>query len=95
MHVKSASEWVNSLLKKGHWAVSGIAWGGLFAIVITIVYLSWISLQPLYTDALVSSTTAIAFLFIPFYAVATGAVGGLAGVVLLYINRKLTGIPTN
>ncbi len=40
-----------------------------------ILWGSWVSLRPLYTDEHVSSTTAIAFIFIPMFAVATGALG--------------------
>lgn len=49
--------------------------GGLIGILAMILWGSWISLRPLYTDEHVSSTTAIAFIFIPIYAVPAGAVG--------------------
>lgn len=79
-------------IKKDRWSVTGIAWGGLLAIVLTITYLSWVSLEPLYTDAHASSTTALAFLVIPFFAVATGAIGSLAGAMLIYIKRTVAGV---
>ena len=49
--------------------------GGLLGILAMIVWGSWMALRPFYTDEHVSSTTAIAFVIIPIYAVGTGAVG--------------------
>jgi len=49
--------------------------GGLIGILAMIIWGSWMALRPLYTDEHVSSTTALAFLFIPIYAVPTGAIG--------------------
>ena len=49
--------------------------GGLVGIVTIILWGLWMAQRPLYTDEHVSSTTAIAFLFIPVYAVPAGAVG--------------------
>jgi len=49
--------------------------GGLIGILAMILWGSWMAQRPYYTDEHVSSTTAISFLFIPVYAVATGAIG--------------------
>lgn len=57
--------------------------GGLIGILAMIVWGSWMAQRPYYTDEHVSSTTAIAFLFIPMYAVPTGAVGAIL-LALLY-----------
>jgi hypothetical protein len=57
----------------------GIAWGGLFGIVAMILYESASALLPFYTKEHVSSTTALAFLVIPFFAIVTGIIGGLIG----------------
>lgn len=51
--------------------------GGLIGILAMILWGSWMSLRPYYTDEHVSSTTAIAFVFIPMYAVPTGATGAI------------------
>jgi hypothetical protein len=49
--------------------------GGLAGILGMILWGLWMAQRPYYIDEHVSSTTAIAFLFIPFYAVATGLLG--------------------
>lgn len=51
--------------------------GGLVGILAMIIWGSWMAQRPYYTDEHVSSTTAITFLFIPMYAVATGAIGAI------------------
>jgi hypothetical protein len=51
--------------------------GGLVGVLAMVVWGSWMALLPLYTGAHVSSTTAISFLFIPVYAVPTGAIAAL------------------
>ena len=58
-----------------------VFYGGLVGILTIIIWGSWESLRPIYTDEHVSSTTAIAFLFIPIYAVP----GGLVGAVLFSV----------
>ena len=55
--------------------VSSVFAGGLTGILGMILWGSWLSLRPLYTDEHVSSTTAIAFIFIPTFAVPAGALG--------------------
>ena len=57
--------------------------GGLIGIVAIIVWGSWTAQCPYYTDEHISSTTAIAFLFIPIYAVPAGGLGA-ALLALLY-----------
>lgn len=49
--------------------------GGLIGILAIILWGSWMAQRPYYTEEHVSSTTAIAFLFIPIYAVPAGAIG--------------------
>ena len=49
--------------------------GGLIGIVAMILWGSWVTLKPFYTEVRISSTTALAFLWIPYYAVMSGAVG--------------------
>ena len=51
--------------------------GGLIGILAMILWGSWMAQRPYYTDEHVSSTTAIAFLFIPFFAVPIGAIGAM------------------
>ena len=72
-------------VKKKRKAAAGIAWGGLLGIALMIASSLWAALMPLYTGEHASSTTAIAFLFIPFFAVVTGAMGSLAGVAVVYV----------
>jgi len=66
--------------------------GGLIGILAMILWGSWIAQRPLYSDEHASSTTAIAFLFIPTYAGATGAPGAsiFTGIysAVRYISRK-------
>jgi len=56
--------------------------GGLIGVLAMILWGSWMAQRPYYTDEHVSSTTAIAFLFIPIFAVPTGAVGAVLLAVL-------------
>lgn len=51
--------------------------GGLTGILAMILWGSWMAQLPYYTDEHVSSTTALAFLFIPIYAVPTGGIGAV------------------
>lgn len=67
---------------------SAIAWGGLCGIVVIIVWGSWSAMHAYYTDAQISSTTAIAFLFIPFYAIVGGLIGGLLAALGCYTVGK-------
>ena len=83
---------VKSLFKKEQRALSGIAWGGLFGVVFAIVCGSWMAQHAYYTDEHVSSTTAIAFIFIPLYAVVTGIIGGILGGIVNYATTKLHNI---
>jgi len=66
--------------------------GGLIGILAIILWGSWMALRPFYTDEHVSSTTALSFIFIPFYAVPAGAVGAVffAGLYtpIRYLFRK-------
>ena len=48
--------------------------GGLIGILAMILWGSWMALRPYYTDEHMSSTTGLAFLFIPILAVPTGAI---------------------
>jgi hypothetical protein len=66
----------------------GIAWGGLSGILVMIVSASWDALHPFYSGEHVSSTTALAFLVIPFMAIVTGIIGALAGWVICFIINK-------
>ena len=81
---------VKTSLKKERRATMGIAWGGLLGIIFMIVLGSWEAQHAYYTDQHVSSTTAISFLFIPIYAIVTGFVGGLAGVAVVFVKKKLS-----
>ena len=73
--------------------------GGLIGILAMISFGSWMTLRPYYTDEHVSSTTAIAFLFIPIFAGLTGAIGAalLTGIYALSRNvlRKRKVEPTH
>ena len=76
--------------------------GGLVGILTIILWGSWMAQRPYYTDEHVSSTTAIAFLFIPIYAVPAGAAGAAAefaeAAVLVPAAFSLSGVfvqPTN
>ena len=66
----------------------GIAWGGLSGILVMIVLASWDALHPIYSGEHVSSTTGLAFLVIPFFAIVTGIIGALAGWVICFIINK-------
>jgi len=57
--------------------VPSVLSGGLIGILAMIVWGLWMALRPFYTDEHVSSTTAIAFVIIPIYAVGTGAIGAV------------------
>lgn len=70
---------VRSIHSKKPHIVPGIAWGGLAGIVFAIIWGAWFAQYALYTDAHDSSTMAIAFIFIPFYVIVPGVVGGLLG----------------
>lgn len=51
--------------------------GGMIGILSLMIPGLWSAQRPYYTDEHVSSTTAIAFVFIPIYAVLTGLIGAL------------------
>ncbi len=70
---------VRSSLRKRSHRVFGIAWGGLAGIVFALVTGAWSAQHAYYTDVHVSSTTAIAFIFIPLYAILPGIIGALLG----------------
>jgi hypothetical protein len=76
---------VRTSARKQRKATAGIAWGGFLGIVLMIVSSYWAALHPMYTGEHVSSTTAIAFVIIPFYAIITGAMGALAGVAVMRV----------
>jgi len=59
--------------------VVGIGWGGLLGIVLGMIFGFWDSQSAIYSAKQVSSTTAIAFLIIPFFSIITGMLGGLVG----------------
>ncbi len=62
--------------------------GGLIGILAIFVWGSWMSLRPFYTDEHVSSTTALAFIFIPLYSVPSGIIGaGLFSFLFFNIKR--------
>jgi hypothetical protein len=73
--------------------------GGLIGILAMILWGSWMAQRPYYTDEHVSSTTAIAFVIIPFYAALTGAIGAavFAGIYspIRYVLRKKRTEPTD
>ena len=73
--------------------------GGLIGILAMILWGSWMAQSPYYTDEHVSSTTAIAFVFIPMCAVPTGVIGAalLAGIYtpIRYALRKRKAEPTD
>jgi hypothetical protein len=56
--------------------------GGIIGILSIILWGSWTAMRPLYTGQHVSSTTAIAFVFIPIYACFSGMVGAVAFAVI-------------
>jgi len=66
--------------------------GGLIGILAFIIWGLWDVQRPLYTGEHVSSTTAVAFLFIPIYAVPAGGIGALLFAAIYtpfrYIFRK-------
>ena len=80
---------VISSARKKRKVTAGIAWGGFLGIVMMIAASYWAALHPMYTDEHVSSTTAIAFVIIPFYAIITGAMGALAGVAVMRVMGML------
>lgn len=80
---------VRSSASKKRKATAGIAWGGYLGIVMMIVASYWAALHPMYTGDHVSSTTAIAFVIIPFYAIITGAMGAFAGVAVMRVMGML------
>lgn len=69
---------------------SGIAWGGLAGIVYMIVSESWKAQHAFFTGEHVSSTTGLAFLVIPFFAIVTGIIGALIGWAISFIIIKRT-----
>jgi len=73
--------------------------GGFIGILAMILWGSWMAQRPYYTDEHASSTTAIAFLFIPIYACFTGGIGALALAVLFtpfrFLIRKKKAEPTD
>ncbi|NOZ65912.1 MAG: hypothetical protein GXP00_05360 [Alphaproteobacteria bacterium] len=75
-------------LKKENRAKIGIAWGGLLGVAGFILWGYWVAQSPYYTNEHVSSTTAVAFIFIPIYAVAPGLIGGIIGGVYTAFFRK-------
>lgn len=64
--------------------------GGLIGILAMILWGSWTAQHPYYTGEHVSSTTAIAFLFIPIYACFTGGLAALGLAALYTLFRFLT-----
>jgi hypothetical protein len=54
-----------------------VFYGGLVGILTILIWGSWEVQRPYYTDEHVSSTTAIAFLFIPIYAIPAGLLGAV------------------
>jgi len=80
---------VRSSARKQRKSTPGIAWGGFLGIVMMIAASYWAALHPMYTGEHVSSTTAIAFVIIPFYAIITGAMGALAGVAVMRVMGML------
>ncbi|NQX87792.1 MAG: hypothetical protein HRT77_03920 [Halioglobus sp.] len=79
---------VKSYVKKESSMTVGIAWGGLIGILFMIVWGSWTAQHAYYTNEHVSSTTAIAFLFIPIYSIVTGLIGGFSGGLGSYVSAK-------
>jgi hypothetical protein len=67
------------LFRRGSAAAPGVAWGGLLGVFAIMVWGLWTAQYPLYAGGDVSSTTAIAFLIVPVYAIAGGLVGALLG----------------
>ena len=57
-------------------------------VLLAIVYGCWMAQHAFYTDAHVSSTTAISFIYIPVYAVVPGLTGGLFGVIAFVLVNK-------
>lgn len=80
---------VRSSARKQRKVTAGIAWGGFLGIVMMIAASYWAALYPVYTGEHVSSTTAIAFVIIPVYAIITGAMGALAGVAVMRVTGML------
>jgi hypothetical protein len=56
--------------------------GGVVGILAMIIWGSWMALRPIYAGGHVASTTAIAFIFIPLYAVLSGAIAALAAAAI-------------
>ena len=56
--------------------------GGFIGIVAMILVVTWGAQAPYYTDVRVSSTTALAFLFVPVYAVPAGLFGAALAAAL-------------
>ena len=68
--------------------------GGLLGILCFMLPSMWLVLRPLYTADHVSSTSPIAFLFIPIYCVPTMILGVILGnfafFLIRYTNKKIT-----
>ena len=79
---------VKSYVKRESSMTAGIAWGGLIGILFMIVWGSWSAQHAYYTNEHVSSTSAIAFLLIPIYAIVTGFLGGFIGGLVSYVSAK-------
>ena len=72
-----------------------MAWFALLTIAGTHAWGYWVAQHAYYTDAHVSSTTAISFIFIPFYAAYYGAIAGVIGLLLGFIYMKFIGSKDN
>ena len=76
-------------LKTENKAKIGIAWGGLSGIVIFIIWGYWMAQLPFYTNEHVSSTTALAYIFIPIWAVVPGCISAIiGGIYTVYFRKK-------
>lgn len=71
--------------------------GGLVGILAMIIWGSWTAQSPLYTDEHISSTSALAFIFIPMYSVPSGAAGAILFALLYmpfrFVNRESKSVP--
>jgi hypothetical protein len=69
--------------------INAISWCWLIGIVFFIGFGYWDVQHSLYTNAHTSSTSAIAFIFIPIYAVAVGLVSGVFGLLCAVIYSQI------
>jgi hypothetical protein len=69
--------------------ISVISWCWLISIVFFMAFGYWDVQHSLYTSAHTSSTTPIAFMFIPIYAVAIGLALGVFGLVCAVIYSQI------